>query len=316
MTQKVLVLYHFYPAGPEYEVNLEHFIQFGLSPDVDFVFLNAGEDSLRLPAQSNLREIKVANLGLDFGGYSEFINKNESFVRKYDFIIFLNSSVRGPYLAGHDEVSWVYKFTSRLQGDVWLSGPSFNMGKDPRIKSGDRSANSNFHGHLQSFAFALKSETLASLIESGFFPSDGFGSKMQIIDRFEVGLSRWVFEHKKAISCWCPPRVYYSMPSPSEDNNWGVAIDGDMNYFGSLVGRTPSPYEMIFVKTNRGAYLESYLHSLSQSQEDVLSEATPIRSNAKIWRERPRFYLSFRLKRAVASKLFRIINTHFFMCNR
>ena len=93
------------------------------------------------------------NLGYDFGAWSEAVLKDENY-KRYDYYLFANSSIYGPYSRHKD---WVLAFTSELKGDIKLVGSTINT-----IRKFDMV-------HVQSYIYAMERDTLKYLIECEIF---------------------------------------------------------------------------------------------------------------------------------------------------
>lgn len=96
-----LVLYTFH----EYNDNVEHFIRNGFvkKDNIDFLFIvNDPSFGRSLPGETLVRE----NIGKDFGAWKDGVLHNGN-LNKYDKFVFLNCSVRGPFLPPYVEKSWV-----------------------------------------------------------------------------------------------------------------------------------------------------------------------------------------------------------------
>ena len=77
--------------------------------------------------------------------------------RRYPFIIFLNSSVRGPFLPAYmqNSVPWTHVFTSKITEEVRLVGSTINCG---------RAYESLPVAHVQSYAMATDQAGLQILM--------------------------------------------------------------------------------------------------------------------------------------------------------
>src|SRR5262249_24680336 len=70
----------------------------------------------------NVKLIWAANQGYDYGGYGVALSSMEL---SYDYFVFVNSSVLGPF--GCSAETWIERFLSPLKGDVRLSGATINF---------------------------------------------------------------------------------------------------------------------------------------------------------------------------------------------
>jgi hypothetical protein len=71
----------------------------------------------------------------------------------YKYFVFVNSSVRGPYLPAYmDDITWTQAFTSQFTTTVKLVGSSINCEKTHW--KGDVKGRTRHNAHVQSYAIA------------------------------------------------------------------------------------------------------------------------------------------------------------------
>ena len=100
-------------------------------------------------------------------------------LRQYDNFLFLNCGLVGPKYGSNSSIStnshWTQLFTSLLSDSVRMSGLTINPTNSP---------------HVQSFLYAMSTETLPILLSAGnIYDCDG-RTGFQLIDRYEIGMSR------------------------------------------------------------------------------------------------------------------------------
>jgi hypothetical protein len=97
----------------------------------------------------------------DWGAYGFFVRKFRRVLRNFSYYIFVNSSVKGPFVPGYAKGSmhWTHPFTSKLQKDVKLVGSTISC------EAG--------HPHVQSYAVATDQAGLALLRNSSVFSCHG-----------------------------------------------------------------------------------------------------------------------------------------------
>lgn len=119
---KTLISYVYFET-PESLYNLEFFIHSALKTDGDvYLVINGEKCSLELP--SNLKVIKRPNIGFDTGGHKSVLDIVN--VSDYDYFIFLNSSVIGPFLPTYYTKDWTCVFTDLITDKVKLVGTSIS----------------------------------------------------------------------------------------------------------------------------------------------------------------------------------------------
>lgn len=171
---KILVCYTFH----QYNDNVKYFIKHGyLKHDrIDFIFIVNGRiDNLpQLPG----RVIQRENKGYDFGAWARAIYEDCNF-EKYDYFVFANSSVRGPFLPAWCEQNWVEVYCSHLSSEIGLVGSSVTASKEVKGKY-----------FIQSYAYAMNRAALFFLLQKGFYNIDFAGmSKVQLIIHCEEQMS-------------------------------------------------------------------------------------------------------------------------------
>lgn len=262
---KSLVVYHFF-ENSNYVENFQHFMLFGYSKEHDYCILIAGEATIPLPRASNIYYIKVENINNDYGGYCQLFSDHLADIDQYNYYLFINSSVRGPFLLPESKETWIEKYLQKLDGNVGLVGGSIC------ILSPDNGHSINYRKrwggdsatHVQTMSYAMHKDTLRYLIESGFYNKRPKLAKQVVIEDYEIRLSQLVLQKGLDLKCLLPEYNKLSYLAPHQDINLRSAW-GDPCPINAYFGRTLSPFEAIFVKTNRGIYPEIYLKQLAYS---------------------------------------------------
>ncbi|CAJ1951448.1 unnamed protein product [Cylindrotheca closterium] len=145
-----------------------------------------------------LRVVQRQDTCYDLGSIHLVLNDADNFdLTPYDYFVYLNCGVVGP-LWWSSDLPWTTFFTSLLNDRVKMSGLSANC----RHRDG-------FSAHLQSMAFALDPRGLEIVRNSGAIYDCMKGNdamtmtdKMDLIGRYELGMSRAIFEQGYSISSW------------------------------------------------------------------------------------------------------------------
>jgi hypothetical protein len=129
-----LVLY----ATHEIELPLKYFISKGIYPDIEYVFVVnnkslEGKVEELLPSWSNSKVLYRENEGYDFAAW-DYALKNVD-VSKYNYFIFLNSSVIGPILPDYFTEKWTDIFINFLSKDTILTGSTINLQVSRHVQS-------------------------------------------------------------------------------------------------------------------------------------------------------------------------------------
>jgi hypothetical protein len=107
---KLLILYvfHIYNKRVNYFINNCIFY----NPDIDFVVVSNGVKNVKIPDYATFfyRE----NIGFDFGGWSDALLTNDLY-KKYDYFLFVNSSVMGPFLPKEKRNTWPLYYLNGLK---------------------------------------------------------------------------------------------------------------------------------------------------------------------------------------------------------
>lgn len=259
MSKSICIIYSYFEANDEYKRNLQFFLKRGYIDDqnLDFYLVINGKTTLDLPIRSNFFIFYRENECYDFGGY-QYITR--MLYKTYDYYFFMNCTARGPFLPKYYNLKWYQPFIDQLVGDVKLVGPTIN-------------ACTLFGGikpHVQSYMFALDNECFEFLKREQFF-NKKFYDKHEIIINQEIGLSKLILSHGWNISCLVPEYQGINFRSLTEHSNEriilaGKRVNGDILHPGkACFGRDLHPYELIFIKTNRGL-CPNEIESLSQQK--------------------------------------------------
>jgi SAM-dependent methyltransferase len=188
-----------------------------------------------------VKTIKRNNIGYDFGGWSEGILTNDLY-KNYNYFIFANSSVLGPFLPENYYDKWTKIFIDGLnKNNVKLFGCTINTIEKPLTMS-----------HVQSYVFSVDITTLEYLIQCQIFSTTNYAKSFnEAIYQKEVLMSRKIINNGYNIGCL---HKYYDSvdftfrtKSPQEYN---IKFLDDIMY-PQYVNTLWTPEEIIFVKGNR-----------------------------------------------------------------
>ncbi|SHO33215.1 Hypothetical protein BQ3484_147 [Cedratvirus A11] len=231
---KILVCYTFH----EYNDNVKYFLKHGYvkHDHIDFIFVVNGRiDNLpELPGKTIQRE----NLGHDFAAWTRAIYEDCNF-EKYENFVFVNSSVRGPFLPSYCDLNWVHVYCSHLSSEIGLVGSSVTASKEVKGKY-----------FVQSYAYAMNRAALFFLLQKGFYNADfAKMSKVELIVHCEEQMS-YILNSRgmgiKPLHSSHHDRDFLISPfAESHDMNFNPAHLRD-NYYGMHI----HPFEFIFLKYN------------------------------------------------------------------
>lgn len=169
-----VVIFHYFEKSDEHKDNLTYFLRRGYRTDVDYIICIAGGCGVPLPQARNISYHYIPNGRLDYSGFAHVVNGILN-AEKYDYFIFLNSSVRGPFLPSYFDRPWPRVFTDLIDDQTKLVGSTINiLGKDHRCSRFSEHLNGSRKSlsHVQSMAYAMDRTALQHLIEKGFYQND------------------------------------------------------------------------------------------------------------------------------------------------
>lgn len=300
MKKETLVVYHYYEKNVSYIENFFHFLAFGYSEKLDYLIVIAGDCGITLPQLENVRYIFSDNKNNDFGGYCQAVS-TEIDIDAHDYFIFVNSSVRGPYTAAYSNTCWTNYFIEQMKtdGEIGLVGSTINVlspDSPDSLAYGRKYGGSVPYSHVQTMCYAMPRAVLHYLRESGFFSTDVVLSKAEVIRDYEIRLSQTVLSQGWNIRSLLPEYNHIDYRVAHQDIN-PISAHGDAHCHFGYFGRTPHPFEVIFIKVNRNLLSMDYLHRLSYS---IYKNNQP---NANLFRNQ--FFLDYilTLETAAVSKI-------------
>ena len=267
---QVLVLYHYFEKDQSYIDNFSHFLRFGYEPYLNYVIIVAGSYTVDLPKASNIEYLFTQNENFDYGGYATAI-KTLGFNDRYDRYIFVNSSVRGPFLPAYTKSSWVQILLDMFDPGVGLVGTTISLipsnhsvAKLYYAKYGKMAFNEDILSHVQTTCYMLSKDSLRYLVSSGFYDITQSLSKDETVCDYEIRLSQLLLAQGLNLKCILPEYNKYDYCTLTRDIN-SCSREGDCGFFNSYFGRTAHPYESIFIKTSRNTFSDSHLKQLAYS---------------------------------------------------
>ncbi len=232
---KIIVIYAYHETNANYRDYFEFFLENGICEELDYLIVVNGTCSLDL-TKYPVKVIYRENEGFDFGAWNHGVY---SLDQKYDYYIFLNATVCGPFIPNYvkNTFKWYMAFINLIKDDVKLVGPTINT----------QSLNYSLLGpHVQSYCFSMDSECFEFLKKSNFFKRK-YHKKDDVVLYQEVGLSTLVLKNGWNISCLIPEYQgidYRKEIIPMTQSNGS----GNITYYKNYFGRYVHPYEVIFIK--------------------------------------------------------------------
>ena len=233
MKKLVLYVFHIYNERVEYFLNNCIFYD----KYIDFIVISNGNHLFEVPPY--VTKIIRDNIGYDFGGWSEALLKNNLY-ENYDYFIFVNSSVIGPYLSSNN-VNWTDIYINGLnKNNVKLFGSTINTCGNPIM------------AHVQSYIFSMDKNTLDYLIDCEIFSITNYAQTFNdAISQKEVLMSRKVIENGWNIGSLL--KHYNGIDFTFTDNIPKEYFISDVMY-DNYKNKLWSEYDLVFIKGNRISY--------------------------------------------------------------
>ena len=235
--RKILCIYAYYEKDEDYKTNLTFFLTHGINPHMDYIIVINGNHTLS-SFPPRVRVVQRENSGFDFDAYSHVL-LNVIDPSLYTHFIFLNGSVRGPFVYRREVLDrWQDELLGLLTEEIRLVGTTINGGfpEYPIITV-----------HVQSQVFAMDRECLDLLIEKGIFTVRQIeNSKHNVIVQKEVGMTTVVLNNGWNISCLAKKmRGYDYRTATMNETFWRDSCYKDAYFGESLDAR-----EILFIKTD------------------------------------------------------------------
>lgn len=262
-----LVVYIFSNTDPEYIENLRFFAQFGMQQGdgCDYVVV-VQEDGKELPAlpqlPPNARYLRHPNQCYDWGTIGWVFAMGQADPQQYKYFIFMNSSVRGPFIPPYAKNStrWQDLLINKLSDRVKLVGPTISCEGSPY--QGNVKGEWRANPHVQSYVLA----------------TDQVGFKVWQKDEnvFKCWESMWdVIWHGELGSSLAMLNAGYNLDSFMmryqgvdwlNHDNW--ACNKQHNPYGEYYydGISLNPFEVLFVKMKEKALRNEWPFSIQAAK--------------------------------------------------
>ena len=255
---RIAVFYHYFELNSHYRDNFIFFLSTCYREYIDFyISIPENHNTLELLRKPNINYVQCENINLDYGGFSSALNSITT-LEDYETFIFINCSVRGPFLPEYFGGDWTEVFTRHLTEDVHLVGTGFSRApEDSRLITHlPRGVYAPPYDTLQTTAYAMSRQALQYLLESGFYKNDTTWTKDETIAMYEIRLSLEIRAQGWKIRCLLPT---YGAGDGAALNL--SARGGDPHQRRAFFSRTLSPLELVFIKTGRNMLSERELAS-------------------------------------------------------
>lgn len=257
---KMVYIYAYYEKNDLYKNNFIHFLKNGgILDDIDYYIVINGKYTVDIPDLPNIQVINRENKGFDFGAYSHLINNLEN-MKDYDYYIFSNATIIGPYVKQSDKV-WIDEFidlfySSKSPKKVGIVGTSIGFfPKDPHnhwFNKNDDVDNETNRYHVQSQFFILKNDFFKFLMNQHFFNEKEFNAETNLenIVKKEVKISTLALTNNWNINCYLEKYKNLNYIDLRHEIN-PTSHNGNSYYQNRYFGKTIDKYDVIFFKNTR-----------------------------------------------------------------
>lgn len=263
---KTLTFYILSYSDPEYKSNFVFFAKHGLSPTSDYVVITQEpQEALARPLDAHLQRVfscmpsstifmRHENACYDTGAFGWALKRQEvrRVLHSYDYVVVLNSSVRGPFLPSYvpGRRDWQRLLTRRLGGsnDVRMVGATISCEETySETRKMSRST-----PHVQTWLFAVDRVGLEVLLKDGKALAC-HADRQDAIWNGELGSSLAILDAGYNIDCLLEP--YQSIDWRHPDNKLCNNQQNPMKE-RRYMGLTLSPYATIFTKYKQFQIIE------------------------------------------------------------
>lgn len=258
---KTAIIYHYFEANKTYKDNFIFFLNCAIEKDAQYFVFISGNCSVDLPRIQNVKFFFIENKNNDFGAVVEFYKMSNSYT--FDSYVFVNSSVRGPFLPLYYKKKWYEVFTLQLSDEIGLIGSTINILPTTSSHSKEFQARNSYTPpfvHVQTTAYALSSKAYKVLGSNHFYKPVARLQKNQVITDYEILMSQILINSGFTISSLLPTLSDFKLDQKYTNLN-NTSRNGDVLFKEAFYNRTLSPYECLFLKTNRNMISEAELHS-------------------------------------------------------
>jgi hypothetical protein len=249
---KYCCIYAYYEKDDLYKSNFQYFLENGILDNVDYYIVINGNYTINISKRNNFTILTRENKGYDFGAYSYVIKRIK---QNYDYYIFLNATVKGPYLDNKN--SWLEIFLSLFNTNVKLVGSSIcytttninNKLKDIIV------GRDNIY-FVQTPFFIIKNDFLMYLNNNDFFNEDELNNVTDleyVIFNKEIKLSYLCYKFGGNINCYLEKYRNLDYTKLNYDIN-NSSLNGDPYFVNTYFCNTIQPNDVIFYKNKRFLY--------------------------------------------------------------
>ncbi|KAK9829758.1 hypothetical protein WJX72_007700 [[Myrmecia] bisecta] len=282
-----LVVYLYSPTEPQFNENFLYFAQRGIASGdgCDYIIVVLGEatiqDAAKLPKLPSNAQYYFPQqaCSMAWGTIGQVLTSSKVDCSKYSYFIFLDSTVRGPYMPPYlmDTLHWSAFFRNKLMGKTKVVGPTISC-QNPW----------NTRPDYVVTPFVLPAAVATDRVGMKLWREDGniFKCHNNVYDEryfSEMGLSRTVLTSGYTIDSFM---MRYRNVDWTNSSNW--ECNGRISPVGEFYydGTTVSPFEVMFVVVDLVAVENEWSHAKhAQLFETWLKqqEAGTLNVNTNAW---------------------------------
>ena len=251
---KMVYIYAYYEKNDLYKKNFIHFLKNGgILDDIDYYIVINGKYTVDIPDLPNIQVINRENKGFDFGAYSHLINNLEN-MKDYDYYIFSNATIIGPYVKQSDKV-WIDEFidlfNSSTTTKVGIVGTSVCFISREQLPTNIFNDDESDRYFVQSQFFMLTSDYFHFLKKINFFNEQLMNETIfQNVLYEEIKMSTHALTNGWNINCYLNKYKDLDFVNLRQDIN-PTSFGGDSYYKNRYFGNTIDKYDVIFLKNKR-----------------------------------------------------------------
>jgi lipopolysaccharide biosynthesis protein len=244
---KYVCFYAYYEKNDLYKENLVYFLENAILDNVDYYIIINGESTVpEITEKTNIKVLKRENNGYDFGAYGHAIKQ---LTKSYDYYIFLNATVRGPYL--NNEKDWLEAFLPLFNDNVKLVGASVSYTNSHLIKE---ITDKDTTYYVQTPFFIIKNDFFDYLVkQEDFFNEYDLNDTtdvQHVVIHKEIKLSILCFKFGGNINCYLEKYRNHDYTKMVDDIN-PSSYYGDGYFVNRYFNTTIQPNDVVFYKNKR-----------------------------------------------------------------
>lgn len=266
---KIAILYHYYSKNLLYDDNYRFFLEKIKDEKID-IYISSNKPIAY--SNSNIINLVVDNVNFDYGGFSKIINKYNKIISNYDYVFFINNSVRGPFFNQlESKKKWYTEIIGLFEKNTGIVGSVINLKKvnsDINIEFGKKYDFSEPFIHVQSSFFVLPKNILKKLYNDGFFNIKKIMSYYDVVVNYEILLSQKIISY--GFNLKATLNIFNNLDYRELSKNfYNECTQIDFENLYKFLSNLYSPNDFIFIKTNRRiiSHLELWISSYKNSKK-------------------------------------------------